>query len=176
MRVLVVYASHYGSTKGIAERIGATLTQQDLDVEVRSAEADFGSLSEEKFDGFVIGSAVHAGHWLKPAIEFVRANVDVLSARPSWLFSSGPIGEKYVDQPQPDPREIGELRRLLNVRDHVVFAGAFDPQTADLSRAGWLERQISTRFIPVGNFRDWQAIETWARGIARHLSLVSVGA
>jgi hypothetical protein len=56
-----------------------------------------------------------------------------------------------------------------------VFAGVFDPATVDEARANWLERQISKRFLPVGDFRDWDVIEAWATGIARELSLVSVG-
>jgi menaquinone-dependent protoporphyrinogen oxidase len=174
MRVLIVYASKYGSTKGIAERIGQTLREKDLDVELRSADADSGHLADENYDAYVIGSAIHASHWLRAADEFVRADLDVLAKRPVWLFSSGPIGAKYVRQPQPDPAEIAEFRRLLNARDHVVFAGAFDPATVDQARAGWLERQISKRFLPVGDFRDWAEIEAWANGIARALSAVPV--
>ena len=172
MRVLVVYASAYGSTKGIAEGIAETLRTERLEVEIVSAEANADQLAYEDFDAFVIGSAVHAGHWLKPAIEFVRRNADVLARRPSWLFSSGPIGAKYVDLPQPDPKEIGEARRLLDVRDHVVFGGAYDPATADLSRAGWLERTFASRFMPVGDYRNWEAIESWAKSIAHSFELV----
>lgn len=175
MRVLVVYATHYGSTKGIAERIGETLHEQGLDVELRSVDAPSGPLAEDGFDAFIIGSAVHAGHWLRPAVAFVRDNVRVLAARPTWLFSSGPIGAKYVHKPQPDPAEIAEFRSKLDVRGHVVFAGAFDPTTADLNRAGWIERQFSKRFLPVGDFRDWAEIEAWANVIARQLSAVPVG-
>ena len=175
MRVLVVYASHYGSTKGIAERIGETLHDQGLDVELRSADAQSGPLAEEGFDAFIIGSAVHAGHWLRPAVALIRENAEFLAQHPAWLFSSGPIGEKYVHQPQPDPAEIAEFRSKIDVRGHVVFAGAFDPTKADLTRVGWLERQFSKRFLPVGDFRDWAEIEASANVIARELSAVPVG-
>jgi menaquinone-dependent protoporphyrinogen oxidase len=169
MRVLLVYASHYGATKGIAERIGETLREEGLEVDLKAAEDDFGHLADKEYDAFVVGSAIHAGHWLPSAADFVRHNRDVLAARPSWLFSSGPIGEKYVHQPQPDPPEIAEFRRALDLHDHVVFAGAFDPESADLARVGWLERQIASRLMPVGDFRDWPEIERWATAIVREL-------
>ena len=175
MRVLVVYASHYGATKGIAERIAETLREEQLEVDLKSADEDFRHLADEEYDGYVSGSAIHAGRWLKSATDFVRTHLVTLSRQPSWLFSSGPIGEKYVHQPQPDPKEIPELRRDLDVREHVVFAGAFDPATADLSRANWIEKQFVNRFMPVGDFRDWPAIEAWARRVARELSAVPVG-
>jgi menaquinone-dependent protoporphyrinogen oxidase len=174
MRVLVVYGSQYGSTKEIAERVADTLREQDLAVDVKSADARFDGLETENYGAFVIGSAIHASHWLKPAVEFVRKNRVVLSQRPVWLFSSGPITDKAVAMPQADPKEIADISQWLDVQGHVVFAGSFDPNTADLSKAGWLERQISTHFIPAGDWRDWDKIEGWAFEIARDLESVLV--
>ncbi len=119
-----------------------------------------------EYQGFAIGSAIHAGHWLKPGIEFVRNNVGLLRDAPVWLFSSGPLGDKGASGPQPDPKEIDDIRDLVDVRNHVVFGGAFDPETADLERVGWIEKQISTHFLPVGDWRNWDEIEAWAREIA----------
>ena len=68
MRVLVVWESKHGSTADIALTIGAALRERGLRVdlcEVASApEAD-------KFDAYVIGSAVYAGHWLKQIKQYV---------------------------------------------------------------------------------------------------------
>ena len=175
MRVLIIYASQYGSTKGIAERIADTLRDQHIDAQLAPAEAGSEALIGDGFDGFVIGSAVQGGHWLKPAIEFVRESAPIMARRPAWLFSSGPIGAQYVDRPQPEPKEIAEVRRLVNVQDHVVFAGSFDPKTADLGSAGWLVRHVAARFMPVGDFRQWDVIESWAAGIARELDGVLTG-
>jgi menaquinone-dependent protoporphyrinogen oxidase len=172
MRVLVAYATAYGATKGIAEKIAETLRARDLDVELRSVDEPV-RMSDPDFDAFVIGSAIHAGGWLKSGTEFVQENLATLARRPTWLFSSGPIGDKAVAAAQPDPRQISGFRRALDVQDHVVFGGAFDPATADLSRAGWLERQISTHFLPAGDYRDWAAIEAWATEIAHELSAVA---
>jgi menaquinone-dependent protoporphyrinogen oxidase len=175
MRVLVVYATHYGATKGIAEKIAETLSESALEVDLRSAEEDFTWLAKDNFDAFVIGSAIHAGGWIGSGVEFIRANADVLANRPTWLFSSGPIGDKAVGQPQPDPRQIAEFRRALDVRDHVVFGGAFDPSTADLSRVNWLERQVASHLLPVGDYRDWDKIAAWAKAVADQLTPVAVG-
>lgn len=169
MRVLVAYASQYGATKGIAERIADKLHERGLEVDLRSAD-DLSGSAIDRYDAFVIGSAIHAGHWLRPAVDFARHNATVLAAQPSWLFSSGPIGETSVHKPQPDPAEISELRSKLDVQNHVVFAGAFDPATVDEARTNWLERTLVKKFIPVGDFRDWPLIEAWAIGIARHLA------
>ena len=174
MRVLVVYATHYGATKGIAEKITETLRDDGLDVVLRSVEEDFSRLPDEDFDAFVIGSAIHAGGWIGSGVDFVRDNVVTLATRPTWLFSSGPIGDKAVGQPQPDPKQIAEFRRALDVKGHIVFGGAFDPSTADLSRSNWLERQFATHVLPAGDYRNWKQIAAWAKAIAEELSAVPV--
>ena len=170
MRALVVYASAYGSTKGIAERIAETLRAEQYEVELASVDEPI-LIEKDHYDAFVIGSAIHAGRWLKSGIEFVRRNRDVLQAAPVWLFSSGPVGDKAVDEPQPEPKGIDEMRDVLDVRDHMVFGGAFDPETADLERANWIEKQFATHFIPAGDWRNWEDIEAWAMRIAANVKL-----
>ncbi|MFI5248132.1 MAG: flavodoxin domain-containing protein, partial [Nitrospirales bacterium] len=89
MRVLVVYASRYGATQEIAERIAATLREQGLETTVQPAR---NSNDPAGYDAAVIGSAAYYFHWMKPATEFVRRNSVTLTSRPVWLFSSGPLG------------------------------------------------------------------------------------
>ncbi|MDA8219792.1 MAG: flavodoxin domain-containing protein, partial [Dehalococcoidales bacterium] len=86
MLVLVAYASKYGATREIAERIAEELRSAGHGVEVRSVKSA-GDLAG--YEAFVIGSAVYFGHWLKEAAEFVRRNRAVLVDRPVWLFSCG---------------------------------------------------------------------------------------
>lgn len=166
MRVLVVYASQFGSTKEIAERVAGVLEGSGLTVHLVAAGE---RPSAEDYDAFVVGSAVHGGRWLQAATEFVTLNRGVLAGRPVWLFSSGPIGDLPVRSPQPDPKEVGEFGRWLGPRDHRIFAGSFDRATADFSTLGIVERTVVRRFLPDGDWRDWPSIEGWAEGIARAL-------
>jgi menaquinone-dependent protoporphyrinogen oxidase len=180
MKVLVAYASRHGATKGIAERIAATLEQRGLDVAVRPAES---AGQARDYDAFVIGSAAYMSHWLKEATNFVRGQRGVLASRPVWLFSSGPIGTATVDEKGHDvieasvPQEFAEFGMAIHPRDQHVFFGAYDP---DAEPVGLMER-IGARFtrmpsirqaIPAGDFRDWPKIEAWAEGIARELQLL----
>jgi len=161
MRVLVAYATHYGATREIAESVAETLRRENLEVTL----ADVGHIDrvDMSFDAFVIGSAVHAGHWLKPATEFVKRNAVDLAGRPVWLFSSGPIGDA-ADKPQPNPKEIESFDELVHPVSHVIFGGAFDREVAD-AKGGRFDRAIN-RFIPEGDYRDWAEIERWARSVA----------
>ena len=169
MNVLVVYASQFGSTRDIAEHLAESLRSRGVVAQVAAA-ASASQVDLEPFDAYVVGSAVHGGRWLPAARDFVELRGASLAGRPVWLFSSGPIGERYVHLAQPEPQDIAGIRRRLNVRDHVVFAGAFDRKSADFSGLGWMERNVASRFLPEGDFRDWEAIAAWAATIAGELS------
>jgi menaquinone-dependent protoporphyrinogen oxidase len=170
-KVLVAYASRFGSTKGIAERIGEVLAAAGLVVEVRAAdEVDV----VDGYRAFVVGSTVEGGHWLKGASTFLEQHATALGSHPLWLFSSGPLGDRSVNASQPDPKEVAAARRDLRPRDCHVFAGAFDRATSDFSEMGLVERTVVRKFLPDGDWRDWPAIEAWAAGIARELATAPV--
>jgi menaquinone-dependent protoporphyrinogen oxidase len=170
LRVLVAYASKTGSTRGIAECIGEKLRKNGTWVDV----SNVGSANDlDKYDAFVIGSALYMFHWMKEARQFVSENRSVLACRPVWIFSSGPTGTKTTDKKGRDlrevsgPKEIGELRESINPRDHHVFFGAFYPDRVK-GATGWF-----SRFVPKedqGDFRNWSEIEAWANNITDTLS------
>ena len=166
MRVLVVHASQFGATKGIAERITTVLCRHGIAAStypVTELAAIGGA------DAIVLGSAVHAGHWLDDATRFVYRHEADLKVVPVWLFSSGPLGDRAVRAPQPDPKEVGTFRVMLSPRDHRVFPGAYDRETADFSHMG-LGVKLAGRLMPEGDWRDWDAIDTWAEEIAAALA------
>jgi menaquinone-dependent protoporphyrinogen oxidase len=165
--VLVAYASRFGSTRAIAGEIGTVMAAAGVHVEVMDA----GDVHDASgFGAFVVGSAVEAGHWLPAAAGFLERHRPALEARPVWLFSSGPLGDRAVQAAQPDPKEVARARRELHPRDCVVFAGAYDKATADFDGMGLAERVLVKNLMPSGDWRDWPAIRAWATGIAQELA------
>jgi menaquinone-dependent protoporphyrinogen oxidase len=169
MKAIVVYASKYGSTKGIAGFIAEKLQQRGILAEVRDVVAIHGLGG---FDAFVIGSAVYMGHWMKEATEFVRRNRSVLAGRPVWLFSSGPLGTGTKDAQGRDlivvaePKELAEFREAINPRDHRVFFGALDSSKLGVAHRMTRKLPAARATLPEGDFRDWKDIEAWAVSIA----------
>jgi len=167
MKAIVIYASKYGSTKGIAEFIAERLRQQGTRAEAQQVDVVH---NPADYDAFVIGSAVYMMHWLKEATEFVMQNRTVLASRPVWLFSSGPLGSgASTNDPKLEPKEIAGFRDTINPRDHRVFFGALDS-----SKLGFAHRMTRTlpaarAVLPEGDFRDWKDIEAWASSIAQAL-------
>jgi menaquinone-dependent protoporphyrinogen oxidase len=78
MRVLVAAATKYGATAEIAQTIADVLGEHGLEATVLPPD-----LVEEVdgYDAVVLGSAVYAGHWLKPARELVERHADGLAGR-----------------------------------------------------------------------------------------------
>jgi menaquinone-dependent protoporphyrinogen oxidase len=170
VRILVAYASDFGSTRAIAQRIGEVLGRQSFEVIVAPVDA---APHPTQFDAFIIGSAIHGNHWLPTATDYVRRETALLSDRPVWLFSSGPVGDTAVRSMKgrgaTEPAEVREFEGLFAPREHRVFAGAFHRENADFSQMGLVERTLVRRFLPEGDWRDWREIEAWASSIALQL-------
>jgi len=160
MRVLVIAASKHGSTTEIAEAIVETLNERGVEATLRAPE-DVDRFDDA--DAVVLGSAVYAGHWLTSATDVVERLVQTLADRPVWLFSSGPIG----DPPKPDEDrvDVAEVMKATKARGHRVFPGKLERR-----RLGFAERALVLALrAPEGDFRDWDAIRSWASQIAEAL-------
>ena len=175
MSVLIAYASRHGATQGIAERIADRLRANGLDAEARPA-AEIRDVS--RFDAFVVGGAAYMSHWLNDATRFVQRNRALLAERPTWLFSSGPIGTDTVDKDGRDvlevtvPKEFAGLRAAIHPRGEKVFFGARNPAARPIGVAERLFALMPAAkdALPKGDFRDWPAIDAWADEIATELS------
>jgi len=173
LSILVAYSSKHGSTRGIAERIAERLRAAGLDAEalpVKSVRDVAG------YDAVILGSALYMFHWTKEARSFAGRNRRVLTGKPVWLFSSGPIETKLDEKGRgplevSGPKEIDELREMLHPRDHRVFFGAWSREYKPI---GFVERlamamPAAKAAFPDNDLRDWPGIEAWADGIADEL-------
>jgi menaquinone-dependent protoporphyrinogen oxidase len=165
VKVLVSTASRYGATAEIGEAIARGLSAHKLDVSIGSP-AHVASL--DGYDAFVLGSAVYMGRWLDDARQLVQRVREERGARPVWLFSSGPVGDrsrKLVQQMGVDRNELARLIEATGAREHKLFAGT-------LERRRLNRRQRAALLIMrgmEGDFRDWQDIARWSEHVAGEL-------
>ncbi len=161
MRVLVSPASKHGGTAEIGRSIARILRTQGIDVDVAQPQ-DVHDLSH--YEGFVLGSALYMGAWIPAATIFVDEHADALRDSPTWLFSSGPLGDAKPEEPI-HPDRLEHLIATAGARDHRMFSGRLE-----LSRLGRTERFVA-RWVGAidGDYREWDEIEAWASGIAMQL-------
>jgi menaquinone-dependent protoporphyrinogen oxidase len=167
MKLLTGYASEHGSTREIAERIGARIASHGHAVDVRAMS---GAQSPEGYDAVVLGSAIHNQKWLPQATGFVHRNLDVLAARPVWLFSVGMPGALRGPwrrlAMREEPKVIADFRDAVRPRDHRLFSGVVHRD--DLPLAGRLVfRAMGCHY---GDYRDWVQIDTWSDDLATQLT------
>jgi len=163
--VLVAYASKYGATAEIAEKIGQLLRQEDLQADVLPVNR-VGNLVQYK--AVIIGSAVYIGKWRKEAVNFLRTNEKLLAERFVWIFSSGPLGAGDPVELMKGWRFPEGLRPIIDriqPRDIAIFHGMLDIKKLNLFEKFAIKNVKS----PVGDFRDWDAITSWTTAIANEL-------
>jgi menaquinone-dependent protoporphyrinogen oxidase len=159
-RVLVTYASKYGSTGGVADAIGKELCAKGLaaDVALIRNAGDLGL-----YQGVVVGSAIYMGKWMPEATDFVKQNRDILGRIPVAYFLvcitlSQPTEKnraRVLSYMEPIMKAVPEIRPL----GIGTFAGALD-----YNNPSWLNKQIlKAKGAPEGDFRDWNSIRTWAQ-------------
>lgn len=162
-RVLVVYASRFGSTEEVAKRIAAILRQERVETDVRPiAEAT----SLHGYDSVVVGSLIREGKWVPEAFRFIEQHRAELREMPVAYFTVC----MTLREDTPENREIVRRYHDPLVNDYAdirpfsigMFAGQID-----LARLPLRLRLLSkVQRIPDGDFRNWKRIERWARELA----------
>jgi len=164
-KVLVAYATKYGSTAEIAQSIAKVIQKAGYAVDITPVDqvpdlADYGVV--------VLGSAVYVGQWRKEAAAFLQEHEEELSARKVWLFSSGPTGKGDAQELMKGfifPESLQQVADRISPQGIAIFHGALD-----LKKLG-LPEKIVVKGIkaPLGDYRDWENIESWAQSIVETL-------
>jgi menaquinone-dependent protoporphyrinogen oxidase len=167
MKILVTAATRHGSTKEIATLIAGLLDDAGLEADVLEPD-DVRSL--DGYDGVVIGSGVYMGRWLEPARQLIDRCRGEFVGRRVWLFSCGPLGDPA--KPDGEPADVEALQGATGAIDHRVFPGRLVR-----SELGLGERVVVAGVrAPYGDYRPWDDITTWARGIANRLRTADLAA
>ena len=159
-KVLVAYASKYGSTGGVADAIGKELCGRGMAADVALIR---NAVNVGSYHGVVIGSAIYMGKWLPEAVDFLKTNRDILRRVPVAFFLSCMTMCKPTDQNRA--KVLTYMDPVLEAVPEIkpvgigTFAGALD-----YSNLSWMTKQImKSKGSPEGDFRDWNAIRAWAR-------------
>jgi menaquinone-dependent protoporphyrinogen oxidase len=162
MKILITYSSRHGATEEIASAITKTISQSFPDTEI-SDVSEVKDISD--YDAVVLGSAVYAGSWRKPAMQFAQKNMVELKRLPLWTFSSGPLGEAKESRNEPIGPNVIKLMEELKPIEHKVFSGNLDKSKLNFAEKGIIKIVKAT----YGDYRDFEEIRSWATSIAKDL-------
>ncbi len=165
VHVLVAYGTKYGATAEIAMRIGQVLSDAGLSGDVLPAKR----VNDLKsYNAVVLGSGVYIGQWRKDAAHLLKSFEKPLAEMPVWLFSSGPTGKGNpleLTKGWLFPKKLQPIADRIKPRDIALFGGY-----ANAKKMSSIEKwMLSNIHVPAGDFRDWEAIASWAKAIAGEL-------
>jgi len=156
MKVLVAYATAYGSTREIAEKVGEVLKTKGMKVDVSDVK-DVSDVSS--YEAAVIGAPVMKFNFLPAAKKFVKSNKEALAKIPVAYFS---LGFKMMEDTQE--------RREWMMNKLKVVTKVVEPVDVGLFGGKYKKPEKGFAFpFPEGDWRDWAKITAWAEGLADKL-------
>ena len=167
--ILIAYATKYGSTQDVAEKIAATLREGGLAVDLKPVK------QVKTLDGYravVVGAPLYIGSWLKDAQRFLTQQRIALEKLPVAIFSLGPTraGEDVAEVRASLDVQVSKYPWLKPVAVEL-FGGKYDP--AKLRFPDTLLAALPAsplHGVPASDIRDWAAIHTWANTLPEKLT------
>ena len=167
-KILVAYASMYGTTGGVSQKIGETLCGLGYQADVKLVDR-VDSISG--YRAVIIGSAIRSEKWLPNAVDFVKTHRRNLKQLPTayfltclTLYNNPP--EKVRQMVRTFFNPVLETVPEVNPLDYGMFAGVLDYSRIPFSMRMVMKYKMWSKGVPEGDYRSWPAIESWAKQLA----------
>lgn len=173
-KLLVTYATKYGSTREVAEAVAAEMRQKGADVELREC-GEVNGVAE--YDGLVLGCPLYIGSMLKDARNFLDRNQDDITSTPTALFFLGPL-RATDDMDEARGQIDGALKKepWFAPIETGMFVGAYDPRRLTfLDKLAAVPPASPLHGLAASDDRDWTAIRDWGASTADKL-MAAIGA
>lgn len=165
-KVLVAYASKYGSTQEVAEAIAEMLRGSGFEVDLQPMRK---VCTLEGYAAVVLGAPLYFGLWHKDALNFLSGNEDTLAQRPVAIFALGPNSNDEKEMQGSRVQLDKELAKFPWLKPVVikVFGGKYP------AKLRFPESLIASlpasplHGMPASDVRDWTAIRAWASSLAQ---------
>jgi menaquinone-dependent protoporphyrinogen oxidase len=162
-KILVVYATKFGSTKEIAEKIGDVIKAKNIPVDVRKVSS-VKDLS--KYSAIIFGTPIRMGKPISEAMSFVKKHKYDLNAVPVAFFSVG----LYMKEDTPDTRKKA-MQCMAPVLELVakpvsigLFGGKINYDTLPVILR-WMFSKDKSGQLSEGDWRNWDSISSWVEEI-----------
>jgi len=168
-KILIAYASECGTTAEIAVAIGDALCENGNSVETLWIK-NVKDIS--KYDAVIIGSAILYEKWMPEARKFVENNQDTLKNMPVAYFITCMALSSKEDAARQQAIEysdkISDLAPQVKPVSVGQFAGVLDYSKISFFKRVLTKAAMARHKVKEGDYRDWDAIRSWAKSIDFH--------
>ncbi len=167
-KVLVTYASKYGSTQEVADAVARSLREHGLVVDLQPAGK---VCSLDGYKAVVLGAAIYYGMWHRDAVNFLTKNKAALAMCPVAVFALGPNStdeNERMDCRAQFDKELGKFPWLKPV-DTELFGGRYPARLRFPDSLVAALPASPMHGKPPSDVRDWTAIRAWADSLAAKL-------
>lgn len=170
MKCLVVYASAAGATAEVAQKVGQVLTEKGLVVDVYPVRQ---VRNIKGYDAVVLGTAIRMFKPLGQMMSFVKRLNRELAKVPTAAFTVGLAMKDGDEKGRADAAKYAEpfLQKLGNNKSTEFFGGKLDLNTLSPLFRMVMSRMVEDDPSSLGDFRDWNAIQSWAGTLPSSLGL-----
>jgi len=165
-KILVGYASRYGSTKEVAETIAVAIREAGIDVDflpVKNAK------SLVAYQAVILGAPLFMFHWHKDVLQFLSRNQRILMDLKVAIFALGPTHNPYDEQEWRDSwsqlnKELEHYSWLKPV-EVEMFGGKYNPSLLKFPL------KMMAGSVPASDIRDMDSVRSWALDLIEKFDL-----
>ena len=163
-KILIAYASRYGSTAEIAHEMAKVFQKYGKNVDVCLVDR---IKDVSLYHSIIVGSAVQRAQWLPEAVKFVKDNRLTLRRIPTVYFTVCLTMAQDNDARRQKAQSFLDTVHEYNHADIEGYFGGL----LDYERLSWLDRTImkSRGREKEGDYRDWNAIRAWTDDVYHRL-------
>jgi len=161
-RVLIAYASRFGSTAEVAEAMGQAICGKVGMVDVLPVQK---AKDVSGYDLIILGGAARMGKILPETVRFAKKNSQALQSRPVAYFCSGMAMKEDTEEKRAEM--TGYLDRLCAIAKPVslgLFGGNVDPKRMK-GLFKLMFKNVTEGPMAPNDARNWDDIRDWAASL-----------
>jgi menaquinone-dependent protoporphyrinogen oxidase len=172
MRILIVYASRYGATRSIAERVAAVATSSGAETQLFEINSLPRNVVPWLSDVVILAGSVYFGKHSKALVKFATAQRTNLARAKSVFLSVSGAARSAAGRPTAESNAQRFLSQTGWAPDQVeLFAGG-EPYTRYDFFTRWFVQRLAKKMGRTVDpsldyvFTDWTAVDDFARTLA----------
>lgn len=178
-KILILYATHDGKCRQIAERLSTVLFRAGHQPHLVNVEDRPAPDAVTSAEGVIVGGSIRYGHHQKALVEWVKAHRDEIAARPNAFYSVCMSAGGPGARPKTAEGYIDDFRKRSgwNPRRTTSFAGAclftkYNPFIKFMMRLIMGMAGGETDTTRDWDYTDFDAVDRWGVEFSKSLERV----